>query len=55
MKAFHSLGSAYTSLAAAASHDDKRGYDAGRNAVASAEQDLTAGLAELRLEGYPPS
>ena len=55
VKAFHSLGSAYTSLAAAASHDDKRGYDAGRNAVASAEQDLTAGLAELRLEGYPPS
>jgi hypothetical protein len=53
-KALRALGSAYTSLASAAGHGDRRGYDTSRDAVANAQGDLTAGFARFRLDGYAP-
>ena len=50
--ALHKLSSAYSSLASAAQHEDKRGYTAATSAITQAETALQAGFAQLRQDGY---
>jgi len=50
--ALHQLASAYSSLADAAGHVDKRGYAAATKAIGQADAALGAGFARLRQDGY---
>jgi hypothetical protein len=50
--ALRRLSGAYTALAKAARHNDKRGYDGARSTIAQATKDLSSGFAQLRQDGY---
>ena len=52
MAALHQLASAYSSLADAAAHADKRRYAAATKAIGQADAALGAGFARLRQDGY---
>jgi outer membrane biosynthesis protein TonB len=50
--ALRRLGAGYESLARAAAHNDRRGYDAARAAVTQANATLATGFGQLRRDGY---